>query len=198
MTITPGGPARQAARRRGDALARRPGRPGARQGAAARPAAGLHHAGRLAPRRARHPQPRLRLLAFAERPAATEGKRERGLLDRTTVRKNFKTVPYLQPGDRGRAPTDVTVTVELPGQPHELQAARQGGERDPTASGSGPRTIAVRLPVIVQPALPRFVRPARRLHGRRDRPRRRRGRRARQGRRSRCRASSSRDLLRAS
>lgn len=99
-------------------------------------------------------------LPFAESPGGDgAGQREDGnILDRVTVRKNFKTVPYYQPtlevGDSGTA----TVTIALPDNltNFKLRAkAAAGAGRFGFATGM----IAVRLPLLVQPALPRFVRP---------------------------------------
>ncbi len=86
------------------------------------------------------------------------GKRKQELLDRVTVRKRFKTVPYYNPtiqvGSDGRA----LVTVQLPDNLTTFAVrakATSGAQRFGYAAGD----IAVRLPLIVQPALPRFVRP---------------------------------------
>jgi uncharacterized protein YfaS (alpha-2-macroglobulin family) len=80
------------------------------------------------------------------------------LLDRATLRRTFQPVPYYDPaiqvGPDGRA----TVAVELPDNltNFKLRAkAASGAERFGFATGH----LAVRLPVVVQPALPRFVRP---------------------------------------
>jgi hypothetical protein len=74
------------------------------------------------------------------------------------VRKNFKAVPYFNPvitvDNSGKA----SVTIKMPDNltNFKLRAkAISGAGRFGIAKG----TIAVRLPVIVQPALPRFVRP---------------------------------------
>ncbi|HLX09482.1 MAG TPA: MG2 domain-containing protein [Thermoanaerobaculia bacterium] len=98
-------------------------------------------------------------LPFAENPGGEVGEKEAGsLLDRVTVRRNFKPVPYWNPaiviGPAGVA----KVTVELPDDltNFKLRAkVASGAER----FGFGTGEIAVRLPVLVQPALPRFVRP---------------------------------------
>ena len=74
------------------------------------------------------------------------------------MRRNFKPVPYYDPaiqvGEDGKA----TVNIELPDNLTNFKVrakAISGAERFGFATGQ----IAVRLPVIVQPALPRFVRP---------------------------------------
>lgn len=100
------------------------------------------------------------LIPFAENPggdgnAAPEAP---DLLDRATVRRNFSPVPFYDPhilvGPSGSA----TVSVQLPDNltVFKLRAkAVSGAQRFGFATGE----LAVRLPVIVQPALPRFVRP---------------------------------------
>ncbi|MCU0240934.1 MAG: MG2 domain-containing protein [Vicinamibacteria bacterium] len=98
-------------------------------------------------------------LPFAESPGGDESEGGKGgLLDRTTVRKNFKSVPYYNPsivvGADGKATVAITLSDDLTNFKVRAKAAC-GAER----FGVGTGTIAVRLPVIVQPALPRFVRP---------------------------------------
>lgn len=97
-------------------------------------------------------------LAFAELPGGDGGSRDHGLLARMTVRKNFKTVPYYNPAIEVGPDGTVTVTVELPDNLTNfmLRAKVASG---PDRFGIGTSQIAVRLPVIVQPALPRFLRP---------------------------------------
>ncbi|MCU0290467.1 MAG: hypothetical protein MUF10_00540 [Thermoanaerobaculaceae bacterium] len=96
-------------------------------------------------------------LAFAELPGGDEGE-EGGLLERTTVRRNFKSVPFYNPAIQVGPDGVATVTVELPDNltVFKLRAKAASG---PDRFGVGVSQIAVRLPVIVQPALPRFVRP---------------------------------------
>jgi uncharacterized protein YfaS (alpha-2-macroglobulin family) len=96
-------------------------------------------------------------LPLAERPGGGEGAGEE-LLERATIRKLFQSVPYYNPeilvGPDGVA----TVTVTLPDNLTNLKIrakAACGNERFGFATGM----ISVRLPLIVQPALPRFVRP---------------------------------------
>ena len=80
-----------------------------------------------------------------------------GLFGEVTVRRNFQTVPYYEPGIEvigGKA----QVTVPLPDNLTEFAiraVAVAGGNRFCAAKGR----VAIRLPVIVQSALPRFVRP---------------------------------------
>jgi len=97
-------------------------------------------------------------LPFAENPGGDQAEEGAGLLERATVRRNFQPVPFYDPrilvGDDGV----VTVRVQLPDDltNFKLRAkAVSGAER----FGVGAGHLAVRLPVIVQPALPRFVRP---------------------------------------
>jgi uncharacterized protein YfaS (alpha-2-macroglobulin family) len=97
------------------------------------------------------------ILPFAEEPGGDEGE-DGGLLDRATVRKNFKTVPYYNPailvGPDGVVTVKVTLSDDLTN--FDIRAkAMSGAQR----FGFATSRIAVRLPVIVQPALPRFVRP---------------------------------------
>ncbi|HUK14173.1 MAG TPA: MG2 domain-containing protein [Thermoanaerobaculaceae bacterium] len=97
-------------------------------------------------------------IAFAELPGGDRGKRGEGLLERATVRRNFKSVPYYEPAIEVGPDGVVTVTVQLPDNltNFKLRAkAASGDER----FGFAASQVAVRLPVIVQPALPRFVRP---------------------------------------
>lgn len=98
------------------------------------------------------------LLPFIENPGGEAADKEKGILERATVRKRFQTVPYYNPAIAVGPDGTVTVTVELPDNltNFKLRAkAVSGPERFGFAVGH----IAVRLPVIVQPALPRFVRP---------------------------------------
>lgn len=96
-------------------------------------------------------------IPFAELPGGDEGE-EGGLLERTTVRRIFKSVPYYNPAIQVGPDGVATVTVELPDNltVFKLRAKAVAG---PDRFGVGTSQIAVRLPVIVQPALPRFVRP---------------------------------------
>lgn len=82
---------------------------------------------------------------------------QESLLNQATVRKTFLTVPYFNPtitvGRNGRA----TVKVKLPDNLTDFAIrakAVSGTDRFGFAKGK----INVRLPVIVQPTLPRFVR----------------------------------------
>jgi uncharacterized protein YfaS (alpha-2-macroglobulin family) len=83
--------------------------------------------------------------------------REMGILDKATVRKNFQTVPYFNAAVRvvrGSAVVEVPMPDNL--TEFALRAvAVSGFSRFATAKS----VVAVRLPVIVQSAMPRFVRP---------------------------------------
>ena len=98
-------------------------------------------------------------LPFAENPGGDTAAGEPGdLLDRATVRRNFKAVPYFKPDIQVGADGTARVTVELPDDltVFKIRAKAASG---PDRFGFGTSQIAVRLPVIIQPALPRFVRP---------------------------------------
>ncbi|MCK6550995.1 MG2 domain-containing protein [Myxococcota bacterium] len=100
-------------------------------------------------------------LPFAENPggdgAEAERSEEEALLDRTTVRKNFASVPYFNPAILVGPSGKVKVTIQLPDNLtiFKLRAkAASGPDRFGYATGA----LAVRLPVLVQPVLPRFAR----------------------------------------
>src|SRR2546428_10982959 len=98
-------------------------------------------------------------LPFAEQPGGSGGEGEQaGLFEKVTVRRSFKPVPYYNPAIEVGPDGVATVQVALPDNltNFKLRAkAMSGPQRFGFATGEG----AVRLPVIVQPALPRFVRP---------------------------------------
>ncbi|MBI2215046.1 MAG: alpha-2-macroglobulin [Acidobacteria bacterium] len=97
------------------------------------------------------------VLPFAENPGG-DGGEEGGILDRATVRKNFKVVPYYNPrilvGPDGVVKVKVALSDDLTNFKLRAKVA-SGTERFGFATGH----LAIRLPLIVQPALPRFVRP---------------------------------------
>jgi uncharacterized protein YfaS (alpha-2-macroglobulin family) len=98
-------------------------------------------------------------LPFAENPGGDQGGTGEGsLLDRATVRRNFKAVPYFNPNIQVGPDGTAKVTVELPDDitVFKIRAKAASG---PDRFGVGTSQIAVRLPVVIQPALPRFVRP---------------------------------------
>lgn len=98
-------------------------------------------------------------LAYEELPGGGVAEEETpALLDRVTVRRDFRPVPYYNPaltiGPDGKA----KVRVQLPDTLTNFKIRAKvvsGNERFGFAAGH----LEVRLPVIVQPALPRFVRP---------------------------------------
>lgn len=104
-------------------------------------------------------------LPFAENPGGDIGAdTPKGILDRASVRRNFKTVPYYAASLRVGPDGVLTVPVDLPDNltNFKLRAkAVSGLER----FGHGTGHLEVRLPLIVQPALPRFVRPGDRFLG---------------------------------
>jgi uncharacterized protein YfaS (alpha-2-macroglobulin family) len=87
----------------------------------------------------------------------TGAEEKESIFDNVTVRKNFKTVPYYNPNimvSNGAAEVDIDMPDNL--TDFAVRAvATNGLER----FGAAKSKIAVRLPLIVQPALPRFVRP---------------------------------------
>ncbi|MBE9502620.1 MAG: alpha-2-macroglobulin [Proteobacteria bacterium] len=99
-------------------------------------------------------------LPFQEDPGGgyDEFKESAALLDNVTIRKNFQPVPYYNPviviGKEGK----VTLKVKLPDNltNFKLRAKVISG---PDRFGFAKGHLSVRLPVIVQPSLPRFVRP---------------------------------------
>jgi uncharacterized protein YfaS (alpha-2-macroglobulin family) len=98
-------------------------------------------------------------LPFAENPGGEVGAAQAGsLLDRVTVRRNFKPVPYWNPAIQVGPEGVARVAVELPDDltNFKIRAKVASG---PERFGFGTGEIAVRLPVLVQPSLPRFVRP---------------------------------------
>jgi len=79
------------------------------------------------------------------------------LMNKTTVRKNFQTVPYFNPAikvTRGKA----HIQVPLPDNLTDF-AIRAIASSDYDRFGVGRSQVSIRLPVIVQSAFPRFVRP---------------------------------------
>ncbi len=113
-------------------------------------------------------------LPFAPLPGGGQPAEETNILDRQTVRRNLQPVPYFAPrievGSSGTATVKVTLpdnltdfavrakALVLPATDDDLGdlgGSSGGSSRFGFATGR----IAVRLPVILQPALPRFVRP---------------------------------------
>jgi len=100
-------------------------------------------------------------LPFDSIPGGDEAMRaamEYSLFETTTVRKNFQTVPYYEPAIKVGPKGQAEVTIKLPDNLTEFAiraVATSGYDR----FGIARSTLAVRLPVLVQEALPRFVRP---------------------------------------
>jgi hypothetical protein len=98
-------------------------------------------------------------MPLEENPGGDQGEAEKkNLLDNVTVRKNFTPVPYFNPdievGPSGIAEIKIKLADSL--SVFKVRAkAVSGDARFGFATGS----LRVRLPVMVQPALPRFVRP---------------------------------------
>ncbi|MBD3308748.1 hypothetical protein GF339_20230, partial [candidate division KSB3 bacterium] len=96
-------------------------------------------------------------IPIEEIPGGDGARRRKSLFDNITVRRNFKTVPYYNPAIRvvnGMA----EVMIDLPDNLTEFAVravATDGKER----FGFAKSIVAVRLPLIIQSALPRFVRP---------------------------------------
>jgi len=102
----------------------------------------------------------LGILPWSENPGGDGEAKEadESLLDKVTLRKDFQSVPYFNPNIMVGASGETTVKVKLPDNltNFKLRAKAVSG---PDRFGVGTGQISVRLPVIVQPALPRFVRP---------------------------------------
>jgi uncharacterized protein YfaS (alpha-2-macroglobulin family) len=86
------------------------------------------------------------------------GAGDQALLNKVTIRKNFNPVPYYNPALMMDASGIAKVQVKLPDNLTNFKIrakAVSGADRFGFATGQ----ISVRLPVIVEPNLPRFVRP---------------------------------------
>ncbi len=96
-------------------------------------------------------------IATEESPGGGGTEEENNLLGRVTVRKEFKTVPYYNPrilvDASGKAEVTFKMSDDLTN--FKVRAVACSG---PARFGSAKSSLSVRLPVIVQPALPRFVR----------------------------------------
>ena len=81
-----------------------------------------------------------------------------GLLNHVTVRKNFKPVPFYQPNIMVDASGKTRVHIQLPDNLTNFKIrAKVVSHTDQFGYAKG--MLSIRLPVIVQPALPHFVRP---------------------------------------
>jgi uncharacterized protein YfaS (alpha-2-macroglobulin family) len=101
-------------------------------------------------------------LPFLEQPgggvARMKAMAEAALMDKVSIRRNFQAVPYYKPDIQVGSNGIAKVRIKLPDNLtlFKLRAkAVSGAER----FGYAKSEVAVRLPVIVQPTLPRFVRP---------------------------------------
>jgi uncharacterized protein YfaS (alpha-2-macroglobulin family) len=100
-------------------------------------------------------------LPFSEMPGGDGGDEEaraEGLLDQVSVRRKFESVPFYDPSIQVGPSGTKTVKVQLPDNLTVFKVrakATSGAER----FGVGKSSLRVRLPVLVQPNLPRFVRP---------------------------------------
>jgi uncharacterized protein YfaS (alpha-2-macroglobulin family) len=83
--------------------------------------------------------------------------REPSLFEKTTVRRQFKSVPYFNPGIEVKEGF-AEVFIDLPDNLTDfaVRAVAAAGE---SRFGTEQSVVSVRLPVIIQSALPRFVRP---------------------------------------
>jgi uncharacterized protein YfaS (alpha-2-macroglobulin family) len=86
------------------------------------------------------------------------------LLDRTTIRRKFSSVPYFRHAIKVGPDGKTSVKIKLPDNLTNFMVrakAVSGADRFGFATGQ----IAVRLPLVVQPILPRFVRAEDRVQG---------------------------------
>ena len=98
------------------------------------------------------------LLPLDEDPGGDVGEGDQQLLNKVTIRKDFQPVPYYNPALMVDASGMVKVQIKLPDNLtiFKIRAkVASGPDRFGFASGQ----IQVHLPVIVEPNLPRFVRP---------------------------------------
>lgn len=80
------------------------------------------------------------------------------LVDNVTPRKNFVAVPYYEPSLSVPETGELTVQVSLPDNLTVFKLRAKGVTRT-HRFGSAAGSLGVRIPVLVQPALPPFVRP---------------------------------------
>ena len=97
-------------------------------------------------------------LPLQEHPGGDIGVEGRDLLDKVTIRKNFKPLAYYNPAIKVGPEGQALVSIKLPDNLTVFKVrakAVSAADRFGFAKGS----LRVRLPVIVQPSLPRFIRP---------------------------------------
>jgi uncharacterized protein YfaS (alpha-2-macroglobulin family) len=97
-------------------------------------------------------------LPLDEDPGGDVGAGDQALLNKVTIRKNFQPVPYYNPSLMVDASGVVKVQVKLPDNLTNFKI-RAKAVSGPDRFGFATGNISVRLPVIVEPNLPRFVRP---------------------------------------
>jgi uncharacterized protein YfaS (alpha-2-macroglobulin family) len=97
-------------------------------------------------------------LALDEDPGGDVGAGDQALLNKVTIRKNFNPMPYYNPALMVDASGVAKVQVKLPDNLTNFKI-RAKAVSGPDRFGFATGQISVRLPVIVEPNLPRFVRP---------------------------------------
>jgi uncharacterized protein YfaS (alpha-2-macroglobulin family) len=96
---------------------------------------------------------------FDEDPGGDGGEGEEGgVLSNATVRKDFRPLGYYEAALQVPASGSLTVQVKLPDNA-TVWAVRAKAASGAERFGAGTAELPVRLPVVVEPALPRFVRP---------------------------------------
>ena len=97
-------------------------------------------------------------LPLDEDPGGDVGDGDQGLLNRVTIRKNFTPIPYYNPALMVDQTGTVKVSIKMPDNLTVFRV-RAKAVSGPDRFGFATGQVAVRLPVIVEPNLPRFVRP---------------------------------------
>jgi uncharacterized protein YfaS (alpha-2-macroglobulin family) len=97
-------------------------------------------------------------LPLDEDPGGDVGAGDQALLNKVTIRKNFQPVPYYNPALMVDASGVAKVQVKLPDNLTNFKI-RAKAVSGPDRFGFATGQISVRLPVIIEPNLPRFVRP---------------------------------------
>ena len=97
-------------------------------------------------------------LPLDEDPGGDVGEGDQALLNKVSIRKNFNPMPYYNPALMVDASGTAKVQIKLPDNltVYKIRAITVSG---PDRFGFGVGQVAARLPVIVEPNLPRFVRP---------------------------------------
>ncbi len=97
-------------------------------------------------------------IPYAEMPGGDGGgEDEENLLDKATIRRKFEPVPYYEPNLRSDKNGQIRVKIQLPDNLTRFMVRAKAAS--PDRFGVGRSKIEVRLPLLVQPALPRFLRP---------------------------------------